>query len=165
MWFQYIPRDVDWQAPNVLRNEAELDATPDEVFAIWADIDQWPKWFSDIRKGTWSTPAPYGPGSEREVVLQTLSVRERFLAWDPGQRYAFTMTACTLPIAHSIVEDYRLEPLPGGRSRFVWEVRFDLRWYMKPMKPVILAVFGSMFRNATASLQAYVAARGQSKAA
>lgn len=165
MWFPYIPRDVDWQAPTVLRNEAELDASPEEVFSIFADIDQWPKWFSDIRKGTWSTPAPYGPGSEREVVLKTLSVRERFLAWEPGKRYAFTMTAGTLPLARSIVEDYQLTPLPGGRARLVWEVRFDLRWYLAPVGPVIRAVFGKMFRDATAGLQAYVAAQGKRAAA
>jgi hypothetical protein len=156
MWFQYIPRDVEWKSPYTLRNEAELDASPEQVFAIWADIDQWPRWFSDILRGQWFTPPPHGVGAEREVVLKTLSVKERFLAWEPGRRYAFTMTACTLPLAWSIVEDYQLEPLPGGRSRLVWEVRFDLRWYFVPMSPVILAVFGRMFRNATAGLQAYV---------
>jgi len=157
MWFTCVPRDADWRGPYVLRNEAELDATPDRVFAILADIDQWPRWFSDIRKGTWHTPPPYGPGSRREVVLKTLSVREEFRVWDPGARYAFTMTAATLPLAWSIVEDYHLSALPDGRTRFVWEVSFDLRWMFVPVSSLIRAAFGSMFRNATAGLVRYVA--------
>jgi uncharacterized protein YndB with AHSA1/START domain len=158
MWFACIPRDLDWKAPYVIRNEAELDAPPERVFDVWADIDEWPKWFSDIRKGTWDTPPPHGAHSRREVVLNLLSVREQFLAWDPGRRYAFTMTACTLPLAHSIVEDYQLEALPGGRSRLVWEVRFDLRLPFVPLSPVVRFVFGKMFRDATAGLVTYVSA-------
>lgn len=164
MWFDQIPRDLDWEAPYEFRNEADLALPPGEVFAIWADIDQWPKWFADIRQGTWTSEAPYGPGSERTVVLKTLSVKERFLAWDPGQRYAFTMTASTLPLTWSIVEDYRLEPREGG-SRLIWTVKHDLRWYCRPASPIVRMVFGKMFRDATASLQRYCADRAQQRAA
>lgn len=163
MWFACTPRDLDWKAPYVIRNEAELDAPPDRVFAIWADLDQWPKWFPDIRGGVWQTPPPHGAHSRRDVTLTLLSVREQFLAWEPGRRFAFTMTASSLPLARSIVEEYRLEPLDGGRSRFVWEVRFDLRLPLVPASPLVRLVFGKMFRDATAGLKSYVS--GASKAA
>lgn len=164
MWFHQVPRDLDWDAPYVFRNEADLALSADEVFAIWADIDQWPKWFSDINRGTWTTEPPYGPGSERTVELKTLSVKERFLAWDPGKRYAFTMTACTLPLTWSIVEDYRLEPTETG-CRFVWVVKHDLRWYFLLSSPIVRMVFGKMFRDATASLERYCAERAKQRAA
>lgn len=165
MWFRYVPRDLEWQAPSVFRNEAELALPPDEVFAIWADNDQWPLWFSDILGATWTTEPPRGPGSRREVRLKTLSVREEFLAWEPGRRFAFTMTDASVPIGWSIVEDYRLEPLDGGRrSRFVWEVRHDVRLFLRPLSPVIRLVFGRMFRNATAGLVAYCERRARASA-
>lgn len=159
MWFDCVPRPLDWQSPYLFRNEADLDATPAEVFEIFADIDEWPRWFADIRRGRWLTGAPHGVGSRREVELNLLSVREEFLAWDPARRYAFTMTGATLPLAHSIVEDYRLEALPDGRARLIWEVRHDLRWMFLPLSPIVRLVFGRMFRVATAGLVAFVKRR------
>ncbi len=79
---------------------------------------------------------------------------------DPGKRYTFTMKESTLPITWSILEDYRLEPIAGG-CRLIWDVRFDLRWWALPLSPVVNALFGKMFRDATASLKVYVAEKAR----
>ncbi|MEX2527610.1 MAG: SRPBCC family protein [Gemmatimonadota bacterium] len=137
-------------------NEAVLDASPQEVFAIWADIHQWPLWFPEIQSGEWLSQGARGVGSRRLVHLEDLSVKETILAWDPGRRFSFCITAATRPLSHRIVEDYRLEAAEGGRSRFTWTVGFDLRWYIAPLSPIVKRKFGRMFRGATSGLVEYI---------
>lgn len=92
MWFTMQPRDLGWPATASRRllSEAVLEATPEEVWALWADIDAWPRWFPDIRSGSWDTEPPHGVGSRRTMVLNTLTVREHLLAWEPGSLGAWS---------------------------------------------------------------------------
>jgi uncharacterized protein YndB with AHSA1/START domain len=159
MWFEMEQVPLDWadEAPYSFHNEAVLEASPEEVFAIWADIDQWPRWFEDIERGAWTAGGDDpGVGSERVVHLEDMSVREYILAWEPGARFAFSITAATLPLANRIVEDYRLAPAGEGRSRFEWDVSFDLRWFVRPLGWAVRREFGAMFERATQSLREYV---------
>ena len=34
------------QAPLTIVNVVDLNASPDRVFAIFADVDSWPEWFT-----------------------------------------------------------------------------------------------------------------------
>lgn len=166
MWFDMRPETLATaaSAPDQLRNEVVVEASPDELFAILADIEQWPRWFAEIQKGTWDSAPPHGVGSRRTVVLDDLCVREVFLAWEPGQRFAFTMSAGTLPLANWIVEDYQIEPVDGGKARLVWIVSFELRWFVRPIGFFVRRKFGGQFSRAAASLGRYVAERRRSVA-
>ena len=56
-------------------------------------------------------------GAEREVGLYGLgNYVERFLAWEPGQRFAFTMTESSSPLANAIAEDFKMSPVRDGAA-------------------------------------------------
>src|SRR6187431_2615566 len=65
-------------APDYFLNEAELDAPPERVFAVLADIDSWAHWFDDLRSAHWTGQAHEGVGATRKVILGAASVNETF---------------------------------------------------------------------------------------
>ena len=160
MWFKNKPVGLDYfeAAPFRFVNECELNATPEEVFAILADGDTWATWFSDFRSVTWLTPEPRRAGSQRHVVLKSLQAKEEFLAWEPGRRMAFYMLETTLPITACMAEDYQLEPLPNGRSKLSWTAAYTPKPLARVIHPLLRVIFGRMFLSATEGLKRYVAA-------
>lgn len=162
MWFTLTPGDLDYvrTAPFRFENEAELDAPPDAVFDILADTATWPKWFPDFRRATWKTDPPPGVGSVRVAELATVSAREKFIAWEPGARFTFTMLEMTLPLVSTMVEDYALTATPKG-TRFRWTACYTPRTWVRPLHPIVRMVFSRMFRQATDGLVKYVAANAR----
>jgi len=85
---------------------AKLDADPLAVFAELADPSLW---FPLMRRSVWKTGATSGVGAEREVDMMSFGkFRERMIAWDQGQRVAFTMLATTSPLVEAMAEDWQL---------------------------------------------------------
>ena len=158
MRFALEPCDESWlvTAPYRFHNEAVLDATAEEVFAIWADVEQWPKWFPDFVSARWLTEPGYG--AQREIRLTFLAGTEKFIAYDPGRRFCFYMEEFSLPLVSHMMEDYRLEPLEVG-CRFTWDVYYRPKTIVRPLHPILRPIFAKMFRDGTSALQEYVAAR------
>jgi len=148
-----------WRFENVV----ELDATSGEVFDIFADGESWPKWFDAVQRVVWTSPEPKGVGTTRTVALSVTplktTVDERFLVWDPGQRFTFRFERVGLPLFHAGIEDYRLEGLEGDRCRLTYTVCLDPTAAVRLAGPVSRPLFARMFRSGAQGLQSYVAVR------
>jgi uncharacterized protein YndB with AHSA1/START domain len=136
---------------------AHLSASPDRVFASFADPAEWPKWFPMLRRATW-TEGTGGLGSAREVQMGGgLGVfRERFIAWEPGVRFAFTMFETSSPLVKQMAEDYRLSPQDGG-TRLDWVMAASPSTLGRFTWPVTKALMNSFFRRGGKRLEALLA--------
>jgi hypothetical protein len=150
-------------APWRFENEAKLDASPEAVFDIFADGESWPRWFEGIKRVVWTSPEPMGVGTTRTVTLTTMTVHEHFLAWERGKRFAFRFVGSSLPLCRAGIEDYRLEAMPDGRTRFFYGVYLEPSLLVRLAGPLARANFSSMFRTAAEGLRDYVAAGSKAR--
>jgi uncharacterized protein YndB with AHSA1/START domain len=160
MWFdvESMPLSFTERSPRHIRNERVIDATPARVFEIFATGEAQREWFQDFVENRWTSSEPHGVGSTREVELKMLTVKERFLAWDPGSRLAFAIEGITLPIVTGMVEDLQFSPASGGGTRVVWTVHYRPSLLMRPIHPVARLIFGRLFRLSLEGLARYASA-------
>jgi len=87
-----IERNPEWvpNAPVVVRNSRRIDAPAEAVWARIADHESWTEWFTDLMKVEVTLGAE-GVGGGRQVWMPAVTVQERFTAWDPPTRFAFTI--------------------------------------------------------------------------
>lgn len=107
-----IERQPEWvaTAPVTIHNTRRIDAPAEAVWARIADHVTWPEWFTDLTKVSITLGAE-GVGGGRQVSMPGVTVRERFTAWDPPTRFAFTVIEGP-PILASMAE--LLEITPDG---------------------------------------------------
>jgi len=145
--------ELDWidTAPIVLRIDGRLAASPARVFEAFADAPGWPAWFPTMTRAAWVAGSG-GVGSEREVSVRGFgSVRERFLAWEPGVRFSFTMIGATSPLVRRMGEDYRLSA-DGGGTRLACTVGIEPSRLGRVAMPLAKRLLLRSFRGAVARL-------------
>lgn len=146
-----------WRFENVV----ELDAPPLAVFDVFADGESWPQWFEAVRRVAWTSPEPKGVGATRTVTLRMalldVTVYERFLAWDPGERFAFRFEGSSLPMLRAGIEDYLLEDLGGSRCRLTYTVLLEPTTAARLAGPIARPMFANMLRTGVHGLQEYIA--------
>ena len=147
-------------APFRLNKTARFDTTPDALFAQLADPATWPHWFPTMYSAAWITQKTSGIGAEREVALRVFGkYRERMLAWEPGERFAFTMTASTSPLVKRMAEDWRISR-EGSGVRLEWTVSAYPTTIGRVGAPALRAVLGRLFTGGGAKLEKRLRERG-----
>lgn len=117
MAFSLTEQDADWAgaAPVHHSGEAVVNADPATVFATLADHASWPQWFRGLTRAVPDGDGS-GVGATRTVWVGPARVRERFVAWEPGRRFAFCGIEANTPGLKSLVEVIDLRPADEGRT-------------------------------------------------
>lgn len=161
--FRLAPQPLEFvdSAPLRVSDSAVVRASPERVFRAFADTASWPKWFPLMTKAKWVSDAHEGIGAEREVTLTLLGTyREKFIAWEPEKRFAFTMTKSSSPLARAICEDFQFTAEDGGAAtRIDWVLAADPRAIGKVLRPVLEQTMKRVFRRSGPKLQAYLSGR------
>ncbi len=161
MLFRLEPQPLSFadSAPLRVSDSATIRATPARVFEAFADASSWTRWFPLMFRARWLGSATSGVGSEREVALHGLGAyRERFVAWEPERRFAFTMTEASTPMARAIVEDFRFHD-EGGHTRIDWVLAADPRTLGKILRPGLVRIMPRVFRASGPRLERYLGVR------
>ena len=148
MWFATAPTELDFttSSPFHLMFDAIIEATPRRVFDIFTKGEGQEAWFQDFKACRWTSPEPHAVGTTREIELKILTVKERFVAWDPGVRLSFSIDAITIPLVKRMMEDLQFEAVGEKGTRLVWTVHYDPTFAMRAVHPVARMVFGRMFK-------------------
>jgi hypothetical protein len=94
-------------------------------------------------------------GSTRWVHVDLFKVNERFLVWDEGERWAFTILDANLPLADTVVELVQLSP-DGNGTRLVYTFSVALKPWLRPLTTIFRWKFTRMFRSSLAGLGPYL---------
>lgn len=165
MWFdvEAVPLSFTESSPYVIENTVGIDASAARVFQILSTGEAQTTWFQDFVACRWKTLEPHGVGAEREIELKLLTVKERFLAWEPGKRLTFHIYGITLPLVTAMVEDMRIEPTTDRTSRLTWRVHYRPSLLMRVVHPIARMIFGEMFKSSAEGLARYAKANPESK--
>jgi hypothetical protein len=157
MWFDLEACSLDYQeeAPFRFRYEATTRAPPARVFEILATFEEQPRWGIEYERMDWASPAPHGVGSIREIAMLDVSVKERFLAWEPGRRFAINVIAMSRPLVTHFVQDILLEETTTGGTRIQWSVYYTPAPESRAVHLPERFHFGRFFENAVNGLAQY----------
>jgi uncharacterized protein YndB with AHSA1/START domain len=144
-------------APLQVSASVQLRATPERVFASFADAADWLRWWPMMTACAWTRDTG-AVGAEREVAVRLLGrFRERMIAWQPGARFAFTMIGSTSPMATQLAEDYRLAA-DGTGTRIEWTLAAQPTTLGKLTAPVMRRTLLRMFQRGITNLDRLLAA-------
>jgi uncharacterized protein YndB with AHSA1/START domain len=154
------PKGLDWieRAPFSFSGSATTTASPEAVFAVLADHERWPEWFPLLKKTVVIGPIREGVGIRRVTTLPGAKLDELFIAWDPGERLAFTMTAVSPRITHAFVDDCRIERAGSG-SHITYTSYLDPVAPLLPIMKVLKGLLGKQLDKGMRALAARAEAR------
>lgn len=161
MWFDVDPVLLHFTeiSPHRIENTTNIEASAARVFEILSTAEGQAEWFQDFVACRWTTPEPHGEGAEREIELKLLTVKERFIAWEPGKRLTFHVYGITLPLVEAMVEDMVIEETGDRSCRLTWTVHYRPTLLMRLIHPAGRAIFGKMFRTSLDGLARYAKSR------
>jgi hypothetical protein len=146
------PKDLDWieQAPVSFAGSAMTTASPEAVFAVLADHENWPEWFPVITKTEVIGSRREGVGVRRDTYLPGGKLEESIVVWDVGRQWGFTGIAISPPVVHAILEICRIEPGPDG-------TRVSYTIYLDPvaaLRPIIDLAKGQLEKQLDGGMRA-----------
>ena len=153
------PREVDFvdTAPIKITTNVTVNGTPEEVWAVLIDNERWPEWFAAAKACRSTSDEPQGVGSTRWIHVDLFKVNERFVAWDPPHRWAFTILDVNLPGVISVVERALIEPTSDGKTTVSYTMASEVAPYLRPLVPLLRWRLSGMFVKGLAGIERQVA--------
>jgi carbon monoxide dehydrogenase subunit G len=106
------PEWID-SAPIRVERSIDIAAPPEAVWALIADHENWPNWFTTL-SSVEVTGAPAGVGGQRRVTASRITIDEEFTVWDVNEHFAFAVVATKVPFLDTMAESVRIEPTADG---------------------------------------------------
>jgi carbon monoxide dehydrogenase subunit G len=140
-------------APNRTVTQVRLAQPIEVVFgAIAEHPEHWGSWYPGFGAGGYTSPAPHGVGSVREMKVGGLLTIETMLAWDAPSRWAFYISKATMPGIRAFAEDYALAPDGADGTLLTWTLAVELAPAAKPLGPLLGKAGPKLTRRAFAKL-------------
>lgn len=138
--------------------DAVVDAPQAAVFnALSADPSTW-TWFPGFSAGAYEGDAPHGVGTKRWIRLSRTTYRETIVAWERPTRWAYRVDKSTVPLAHSLIEEWRVHPTNHDtQSRVTWIFTIQPRPLFRAFAPIAPPVMRALFRRAMGNLSRHLA--------
>ena len=159
MWFPMQPSELGFveSAPDRIEASSICPAPPARVFEVLADPSTWPQWFDDMRDTRWTSEKTACVGAVRRATLGLGIFDERIIAWEPGARFSFSIDGASVPLAKRVVEDWRLSPADGDKTKLEWAMLVDPSLPARLVKPILVYMMRRMFRRSSEGLARYLA--------
>ena len=110
--------DINRQAPATAEGEIEIAATPEVVWDVISNVEQWPTWNNDIKSATLTGPLAVGSVFRWKSGLASLTSKLQVV--DPPRELGWSGTSMSIRAIHV----FRFEPRDGGtlaHSEESWE--------------------------------------------
>ena len=146
--------------------QIELDASPDDVWAVVEDVGSHVEWMEDAVEIRFTSPNTSGAGTafdcDTKIGPFRLTDHMEITEWEPGRamgvRHVGMVTGTGV---------FRLVPLDDGRrTRFIWTEELFFPWWMGgPLGATVAKpVLAHVWRTNLINLQSIVSARRPSDA-
>jgi uncharacterized protein YndB with AHSA1/START domain len=148
-------QDADFvdSAPIRITTTVNVNATAEEVWAVLADNERWCDWFPAMKQCRTTSDEAGGVGSTRFVHIDLFKVHERFIAWDPPHRWAFTILDANFPGIISVVEHALIEPALDGKTRVTYVMASEVAPYTRPLGPALRWRLTGLFKKGLAGIE------------
>ena len=142
---------------------ATLAAPPQAIFeALTGDPAGWAAWNPGFsKKGHWTTPAPHGTGSVREVSMSGVRYTDTILVWEEPSRWAFYVGLAGAPLVRALAEEYQISP-SGAGSMVQWTIAMKPRLALQALRPLTYEFLPRYFAKAMANLDRHLTGDGRS---
>ncbi|HVL54334.1 MAG TPA: SRPBCC family protein [Vitreimonas sp.] len=115
--------------PDPIISEITVDASPERVWAVLADIAGQPRWMHEMKSVRMLTPPPLGVGSRGEAQVRVVGIEVTdpvtITEWDPPRRFSVRHEG-----TFTGGGTFSLEPGAGGTTTTV-------RWEENPIPPIL----------------------------
>ncbi len=142
-----------WRSLPPLRTSTIVEAPPDRVWAVLADIERQPEWMTDLRSVQIETPGPVGVGTRAvgTVCIAGICVRDpiEVTAFEPPTRFAVEHRGRFRGHGTFIIAD-----LGDGASRVVWDEVLAAPLLPRAWWLAARPILGRVFRADLARLRA-----------